>query len=377
MKVVFISNFLNHHQEPLANAFQETSGTEFYFIATGKIPEERKKLGYHEYSQDKYSYLLSYEMQKDACNKLVYDADIVIIGSAPYIILKDRLAANKLTYVYTERIFKNKKRVLKTMISGRWYSLYKKMSNYKSTYVLCASAYAAHDFKIINAFKNRCFAWGYFPERSKTNFDELVIKKKNNSEIKLLWVGRLLDWKNPEHAVFVAKELKNRGYNFCLDIIGIGPEEEKIKSMIEKYNLNSVCKMRGSMPPEEVRMYMEKADIFLFNSDYNEGWGAVLNESMGSGCCVLANYRAGATNFLVKNLYNGLIYSQKEDLVKMTAELIDNDQMLREYQLRAYETITYEWNENVAVKRLLEISKGIIDNKLIGTVYEQGPMSNQ
>lgn len=51
------------------------------------------------------------------------------------------------------------------------------------------------------------------------------------------------------------------------------------------------------MKASEVRSYMEKADIYLFTSDFNEGWGAVLNESMNSGCAVVASHAIGSVPF--------------------------------------------------------------------------------
>ena len=37
--------------------------------------------------------------------------------------------------------------------------------------------------------------------------------------------------------------------------------------------------MLGSMTPEQVREHMEESILFLFTSDFGEGWGAVLNEA--------------------------------------------------------------------------------------------------
>ena len=45
MKVAFFSNFLNHHQLPLCNAFLEIPGVIFKFVATTPVPEERINLG--------------------------------------------------------------------------------------------------------------------------------------------------------------------------------------------------------------------------------------------------------------------------------------------------------------------------------------------
>ena len=46
MKIVFISNYLNHHQIPLCEAFIKIPNVEFTFIATQKVEEERCQLGW-------------------------------------------------------------------------------------------------------------------------------------------------------------------------------------------------------------------------------------------------------------------------------------------------------------------------------------------
>lgn len=51
----------------------------------------------------------------------------------------------------------------------------------------------------------------------------------------------------------------------------------------------------------KVREHMEDADIFLFTSDYNGGRGAVLNESMNSGCMVAASHAIGSVPFLLED----------------------------------------------------------------------------
>ena len=60
--------------------------------------------------------------------------------------------------------------------------------------------------------------------------------------------------------------------------------EQQLRQMIHDKQLDDCVSMLGAMSPEKVRDYMEAADIFLFTSDFNEGWGAVLNEAMNSSC---------------------------------------------------------------------------------------------
>ena len=54
---------------------------------------------------------------------------------------------------------------------------------------------------------------------------------------------------------------------------------------------------------------MEKSSIYLFTSNFDEGWGAVLNESMNSACAVISSHAAGATPFLISHNINGLLYT--------------------------------------------------------------------
>ena len=48
MKVVFISNFLTHHQVPFCIEMQKRLGEDFKFISTVKIFEWRLKLGFKD-----------------------------------------------------------------------------------------------------------------------------------------------------------------------------------------------------------------------------------------------------------------------------------------------------------------------------------------
>lgn len=106
---------------------------------------------------------------------------------------------------------------------------------------------------------------------------------------------------------------------------------------------------------------MERADIFLFTSDRQEGWGAVANESMNSGCVLVADHMIGSVPYLVRNGENGLIYQDgKPDQLFAAAERLVRDRTYRrELGRAAYETITRVWNAENAAKRLLELIEEI------------------
>ena len=70
MKIVFASNYYNHHQKPLADAlFRQTNG-QYTFIATQPMSEERKNMGWGQEevpSYVKYNYLD--EQSKAECQR--------------------------------------------------------------------------------------------------------------------------------------------------------------------------------------------------------------------------------------------------------------------------------------------------------------------
>ena len=223
-------------------------------------------------------------------------------------------------------------------------------------------------------FKNRMYKWGYFPETRHYDLNSLF-ERKNRAEI--LWCGRFLEWKHPEIAINVALRLKADGYDFVLKFIGTGVMEDKLRQMIVENHLEENIRLLGPMPPEKVRDNMERAGIYLFTSDRQEGWGAVLNESMNSGCAVIASHTIGAVPYLLKNNKNGLIYDfdNSEALYSNVRLLLDNPGEQRRLGEAAYKTITEEWNAEVAAERLVNLSKHILDGDKYPDLYKSGPCS--
>lgn len=44
MNLIFLSNYYNHHQEPLCRALAAQPGVRFRFLAYGEISPERRKM---------------------------------------------------------------------------------------------------------------------------------------------------------------------------------------------------------------------------------------------------------------------------------------------------------------------------------------------
>lgn len=368
MIITFISNYLTLHQIPFCEAMYRELGDSFRFVNTEQMEAERISMGWK--NEKRYPF----EIDIQQAGNLIDESDIVIIGSANESLIQCRLKSNKPVIRYSERILKN----------GRWHMLspraiknmfraHTRFTNNR-IWLLCASAYAAGDYGLFGAYWGKCHKWGYFPKTKKYDDIEKIIELKHPDSI--LWVARLIEWKHPELPVLVAEKLRDEGYSFELNMIGNGVMEEQLNEMIEGNDLKEYVHLLGSMKPGEVRAYMEQSQIFLFTSDGNEGWGAVLNESMNSACAVVASHAIGSVPFLIKDKENGLIYEDGniEDLYSKVKLLLDNNQYARTLGKNAYKTIVTEWNAEVAAKRLTAFCKAIKNQKKIPE-YQKGPMS--
>lgn len=375
MKIVFASNFMNHHQMPLAKAFANMEDVDFTFVAAEPVPASRRQLGYHDMNHAAPFVLRAYESEeaRRRAVELCEACDVLIYGSVPGEFFRHRQRSGKLTFRYSERVYKEPcpryELPLRAVCYFFRYTLCRKL------YLLCASAYTAGDYRKTGTFRGRAYKWGYFPEVTEyADISALVARKKPAS---LLWAGRLIKLKHPEAAVLAAKELKAAGCSFSLDIIGTGEMEEPLRAMITEAGLEEQVHLLGSMPPEEVRRHMESSEIFLLTSDRNEGWGAVLNEAMNSGCAVVASHAVGSVPFLIRHRENGLIYRDGDTdmLCGRIRWLLEHPDKRQDLGKRAYDTMREEWNPNIAASRLVSLSRAMLDGERRPRLFDSGVCS--
>jgi glycosyltransferase involved in cell wall biosynthesis len=377
-KYTFFSNFLTHYQVPFCLEMKRLLGNGFSFVATEPIHQERIDMGFDDLN-NAYSFVIRSYENTTSYNEAVRignESDVVIIGSAPELFVKKRITENKLTFRYSERILKNgfwrmfDPRIIKSLLKNhtRFFN--------KQLYMLCASAYTAGDMSLVGAYRGKCYKWGYFPEVRQFDITAIMTKKKS-TKLSILWAGRFLRWKHPEKALLVARYLIDNGIELSLRFIGGGEMDKHLKSLMVKLNLENYVEFLGYLPPEAVCEEMEKSDIYLFTSDYNEGWGVVLNEAMNSGCAVVACQAAGSVPFLIKNGENGLIYKNNSmsDLYSKVLTLSKDPELRYRIGINAYNTINEMWNAEVAVERLFKISDSLLAGKDAAKLYADGPCS--
>ena len=365
MTIAFFSNYLNHHQIPLVEAFNALKGVEYTFVATTGVPEFRKKLGYLEYDKPYMLDVTKSAENKEKALKLALEADVAIYlssGMNEYII--PRLKAKKLTFEYSERWFKKKWKL--NILSPRLWKhqmMYYRYGRKAPLYMLCASAYAAGDYNSLFSYINRCYKWAYFTKVPTLSEDEKSFVETSSQDVStkgkvhILWCARFLLWKHPELAIQLAKRLKDDGYSFHVDMIGEGDQLVPTKQLVSQLGVEDCVSFLGSMPNDQVLERMRQHDIFLFTSDQNEGWGAVANESMSNGCCLVGSDKIGAVPFLVKDGENGMIFKScnLDSLYEKVKYLLDNPKELQRMSRNGIETMQNVWSPANAAKNFLQL----------------------
>lgn len=381
MKLVFVSNYMNHHQMPVSMELAQlcrADGGSYTFIQTEPMEQERIAMGWGE-NRKEADFVRNYWEDEEGCQQLIREADAVIFGGCEeesYI--EARLQAGRPLWRYSEPLYKTGRY---KFVSPR--GLKKKYHDHtryrkKRVYLLCAGAYVAGDFRLVGAYGGKRFRYGYFPEFRQQDPERLMAGKDQASpgQLRLVWAARMIGWKHPETALLAAAELQKQGISFRMDMIGGGELLEKMKEQAKALGLEQQVFFPGYCNPEKTREYMEKAHIFLATSDRQEGWGAVVNEAMNSGCALIAGKGMGAAPYLVRHGENGFLFDHRKprQAQELVLQLARDGVLRRRMGIAAYETVRELWNPQVAAGRLYACIAAELNGEELPE-YADGPLS--
>lgn len=375
MTFTFVSNYINHHQIPLCDALYERLGKGFAFIQTMPMEAERVEMGWGV-AENEIPYVMCLYEDEYECLKRIMESDVVLFGwTGREDIVTPRLQSGKTTLRVSERLYRE----------GQWKAVsprgliakYREHIRYRKENVcmLCAGAYAASDFHLIGAYPDKLFKWGYFTKLRTYGDGAFAAMKPKEGPLQIVWAGRFIPLKHPEYAVRLGAALQKNGHAFRIHMLGGGEMEAALKQEIRREGLSESFVFYGYTGPEQVRDVMEKCHIHLFTSNHLEGWGAVVNEGMNSGCVEVVDARVGAAPFLIRHGENGLLYQNGsyDEMEALVFDLFENWEARRAMGRAAYETIRDMWNAEHAAAALLQFSDRLRQGKIVPE--KEGPLS--
>lgn len=176
---------------------------------------------------------------------------------------------------------------------------------------------------------------------------QLVKKFKLKNTFTLIFMGRLIDRKNPLFLLEVFHQLQRKFQNMSLIICGRGPLEAKMKNLIKKSKIENVV-FAGNVFGKQKVDYFNLCDAFVFPSK-NEGFGLVAAEAMACAKPVVAAKNSSIVE-VVDNGINGYLTSFDKKLwVNKISKFLENPSLRKKMGQSARQKVIadFNWEKNI------------------------------
>jgi glycosyltransferase involved in cell wall biosynthesis len=229
--------------------------------------------------------------------RLVYESDVILINLSPYL-WKSYLKTIEICKKYNKHYFVwfhivldkdvYKKRYGKKDFEKRTEILKEILNNDLCQKVICVS----------QAVKNYL---DDLVEKEKliTLYPGIKIFEKEKAEIfgDLLYVGRFSEEKNVQILIKALRKLKNDFPEIKLNLVGSGPEEEKLKKIVKKFGLEKNVQFLGHLKREEIFSLYQTHKILVLPSKI-ESLGLVIIEAISQNLVPIARKTYGPKEVL-------------------------------------------------------------------------------
>ena len=191
--------------------------------------------------------------------------------------------------------------------------------------------------------------------------EKLKIKnEKYKSNEKIIITTSRLVYKNGVDTLIKAMadlRVQHQMSNVALQILGIGPEEKKLKELAKELKVDDVIQFLGHIEPKKVCDYLAEADIFVRPSR-TEGLGSSFLEAMGVGLPVVGTPVGGIPDFL-KDGETGLFceVDNPKDLAEKIKKLMMDEEFSKKIAVNGRKLILEKYNWDSIAQKIENIFK--------------------
>jgi glycosyltransferase involved in cell wall biosynthesis len=189
--------------------------------------------------------------------------------------------------------------------------------------------------------------------------------RADDDKVRLIFVGRFANQKGLPYllrslATFAPSELRK----LEVELVGGGPEEERLKALTSELNLSEVVRFPGWVSREEIIARYQRADLFVLPS-LDEGMPLVLLEAMACGKPVVGTEISG-TRELVQHGANGLLVPPADvDALAQALRTVVADPNLRERMGRKSRALVSNYDWSCIADRYLELSEQMLHGRTV------------
>ena len=197
-----------------------------------------------------------------------------------------------------------------------------------------------------NHLKNVVKGWGVKENRIKVIYNGTKLKNKPdpiddqpNDYFKFITVGRLAPWKNIDIIIEALSDYKKANQNFIFYIVGSGPEETKLKKLVNDLDLENFVTFTGQLQKDDLNYYLQKSDIYIQASSY-EGLPHVILEAMSHNLSIIST-PIGGTNEVIQDGKNGWVWELENNFKPNKNNLIE---IFNNLELNSFDDINKRTN---------------------------------
>jgi glycosyltransferase involved in cell wall biosynthesis len=242
---------------------------------------------------------------------------------------------------FVQILFPNKIKTAK--YAGNWDPKSKQPWTYKLQKTILSNSFLTRNMKVlvygdwINQSKNiKPFFTATYSENEKINIEKI----KLDSLTTFIFVGSLVDGKNPMYAVKLIEQLIKKGKNVILNLYGEGDERIVIETYIKENQLDNYIFLHGNQNKETVKLAYQKSHFVILPSK-SEGWPKAIAEGMFWGCVPLAT-KVSCVPFMLDYGSRGILLEMNPEIDLSQIENSIKDESL----FIAKSKLATKWSQN-------------------------------
>lgn len=133
--------------------------------------------------------------------------------------------------------------------------------------------------------------------------------------VNIIQVGRLVKYKNTDKSILAVKKLHQSGIDVTLNILGKGPEEDRLRNLIQKNDISDSVNLIGFVSDRQLLLeHYRNSDIFLLPSN-GETFGIAYIEAMTQGLPVIGLCGSGVSGYLADKQVGQFIKDAKPETI--------------------------------------------------------------
>lgn len=235
----------------------------------------------------------------------------------------------------------------------------------KADKILAGSTYTLNNLQKLFKIEDGRIELFYENGVSEEFFDKIT-RTKNEKQVNLLFVGRLVPYKGADIVIEAVSKLNKIVIErIRLTIVGDGSEKDNLKNLAQELGVSDIVSFAGWVNQKETLEFYRKADIFCFPS-IREFGGAVVLEAMACGLpCIVAD-NGGIAEYVTEETGFKIAPISKENLTHQLTNkiqiLVENEELRKRMSAKALERAEgFAWKQKAI--EIIKIYEKVIIKK--------------